>query len=101
VAEHIIKLLEGIFQRESGLRRAVSESSAAMLWKEAAGKEAEGKAEALRVRDGVLWVVASSAVWAQELSLRKREILRRINSRLGAGDVLKDIRFKTGSVQGE
>jgi|GEM_PF-2277060 len=98
---HISKLLEEIIFGEPRLSRAVEESDAAGLWPRIAEERGIKGSAPIKVKSGILYVQASNSVVAQELSLRKREILGRINELLGKGAVLKDIRFKIGAVREE
>jgi predicted nucleic acid-binding Zn ribbon protein len=47
------------------------------------------------VQHGVLLVTTDHPAWAQELSLRRKELVEEINRRVGAR-VLEDIRFIVG-----
>ncbi len=47
------------------------------------------------VRDGVLIVATDAPAWAQELQMRRRELLARLADQVGAGTI-RDIHFSSG-----
>jgi predicted nucleic acid-binding Zn ribbon protein len=69
-------------------------------WSEAVGATISDNARPIRINRGVLVVVVSSPVWAQELSLMKDTIIQRLNSRLGEA-IVQDIRFIQGEMPGD
>jgi hypothetical protein len=67
-------------------------------WAKVVGPQVAGAAQAVAIKNGSsLLVRTKSNVWANELSLLKTDILRRINNVLG-GDVIKDLRFEIGAL---
>ena len=62
------------------------------LWPTAVGKQIADNTTAQDVKHGTLIVRAKSPAWAQELQLKKKEILSTLNSGLGK-KTIKDIRF--------
>ena len=48
-------------------------------WSEVVGDALAEKSQPDRYERGTLWVVASGSAWAQEIRLRKDEIVRRLN----------------------
>ncbi len=84
--------------RRFGIVRKVRRSQAIYIWEEVVGSTAAKISSAVTCKDGVLFVEVKNSVWAQELSLMKRDVIRRLNLRLGRGTI-KDIRFKaTGAI---
>jgi len=61
-------------------------------WATAVGPDAVPRAAAWTLRDGTLTVRVQSSTWAQDLSLRRGEILRRLALELRA-DRVRDLRF--------
>ncbi len=98
---HISEILENILSKKPQLSKAVDESNAARLWREVSGRKGLDGAEPSRVMNGVLYVIAKNSVLAQELSMRKPELLSGVNAMLGRGEVLKDIRFEKRTGRGE
>ena len=80
--------------RTQDLQEALRPHKARAIWAEVVGPEIAGATNAEAVRGGVLFVRVKSAVWSNELTFYKQDILNRINGRLG-GRVLSDIHFKT------
>lgn len=66
-------------------------------WEGVVGPQVAGVTQVESVRDGVLFVRVKNSVWANELTLLKEDMLRRLNSKLG-GRVLTDIHFKAGGL---
>ncbi|MCR4402490.1 MAG: DUF721 domain-containing protein [Firmicutes bacterium] len=89
--------LDGGLRRLGVLRRA-RRARAVDLWAEVVGPTAARASRATRCRDGVLFVVVESSVWANELSLLKADIVKKLNKLLGKGTIV-DVRFHTrGSI---
>lgn len=61
-------------------------------WRDVAGDAAE-HSEPLRFQGGIMVVAVKSSAWLNELSLRKSELVRRLERDVGKG-VVKDIRFQ-------
>ena len=76
-----------------GLYRQVVEHQAISMWPEMVGAAVARHSRAREVRRGTLMVATSGPAWSQELSFMKDDLMRRLNSRLGSGPVVTDIRF--------
>lgn len=83
----------GAFAAELGIAGRLREYEAVTRWEAIVGERIARVARPLRVEKGVLVVNVESAPWRAELTLRRREILAKINSALG-GPVIGDIRFR-------
>ena len=66
-------------------------------WAGVVGPQVAGVTQVEAVRDGVLYVRVKNSVWANELTLLKDDMLRRLNAKLG-GRVLTDIHFKASGL---
>jgi predicted nucleic acid-binding Zn ribbon protein len=66
-------------------------------WPEVVGAAVAAHARPISIQRNILWVATSSAVWAQELSFGRQQILERLNARLPSP--LLDIRFSTAQWQ--
>jgi len=75
-----------------GLDKGIHKAKAITGWAQVVGKEIAEHAQAVRIRNGTIFVVTSSPAWAQEMSLMKKRLIKQINCYLGSDDV-KDIRF--------
>lgn len=79
------------------LKKKAKEYSAFPFWPEIVGEEVAAVAIPEKILRGkVLVVRVLDAVWAQELSLRKNEILDGLH-KFGKGAVIEDIKFSIGS----
>lgn len=61
-------------------------------WGEVVGEALAGKSFPDRYEAGTLWVVATGSAWAQEIRLRKEEIVRRLNEVSGESGLFSDVR---------
>ena len=66
-------------------------------WAEVVGPQVAGVTQVEAVRSGVLFVRVKNSVWANELTLLKDDMVRRLNQKLG-GRVLTDIHFKASGL---
>jgi predicted nucleic acid-binding Zn ribbon protein len=91
-AASVGELLESAL-RSHGIRRRVSRYSGFHLWPEVVGAEVAAVAQPLRiVRGNVLQMKVVDPVWAQELALRKHELLEKLAGGV-LGSVIEDIQF--------
>lgn len=61
-------------------------------WSGAVGEAIARRTRAVAFHEGVLTVEVEGAAWRHELSVLKRDLIRRLNQRLG-GAVVRDLRF--------
>jgi predicted nucleic acid-binding Zn ribbon protein len=78
---------------ELGIRKKLAEYEAVLRWESLVGEHVARAASAVRIANGVLVVKVRTSSWRNELSLRKAEIIKTINTGIGR-DVVKDIRFQ-------
>ncbi len=67
------------------------------LWESEVGGPIAKNTRPKSISRGVLFVIAKSSVWVQELTLKKPDIIKRLNIRLG-GELIKDIKFAQGEI---
>lgn len=96
---HIKEVLKKFVEREPKISRVVAEADAVDLWPRVVDKEAGENSQAVIVKGGTLYVTVSSPVWAQQLSLKRRELVDSLNAALGGGEILKDIKFRSGEAR--
>ena len=78
----------------------IREHTAPLVWAEVVGPQVAGATEVLGISSGILRVATKSAVWSQELTFYKADILRRLNARIGTPlggpreAAIKDILFQ-------
>jgi len=85
------------FLQSQELAQILRPHLAKVHWATVVGPQVAGVTQVEAVRDGVLIVRVKNSVWANELTLLKEDMLRRLNSKLG-GRVLTDIRFKASGL---
>lgn len=76
-----------------GIKKKLHEQDAFVVWDEAVGERISKIATPTRMLRGTLIVSVKSGAWRNELSMRKQEIVARINELLG-GEIVKDIKFQ-------
>ena len=77
---------------ESGFERAIQQENAVSVWGDVVGDVVSKVTDAISVDKGVLVVKTKSATWRQELYMQKKEIIDKINKKIGSA-AIKEIRF--------
>ena len=80
------------FLKNSGLSSGVNQQKAIDVWNDVVGKSIAENTEVLSVEHGVLFIRVSSSSWSQELQLKKKEILLKVNNKIG-NKTITDLRF--------
>jgi len=75
----------------------VKEQTCLMVWDSVVGEQMAKVAQPEFVRDGCLFVITKSSVWANELTFYKKDIITKLNARVGV-TVIKEIVFKVGKI---
>jgi predicted nucleic acid-binding Zn ribbon protein len=78
--------------RKFGVDNAIAQNKALNIWNEIVGDTVAKNTEPDRVEHGVIIVKVSSPTWRQELYFQKKEIIQKINNKIGK-KVIGDIRF--------
>ena len=78
--------------RNAGVEKALKQESAVFLWGEVVGKRISSVTTAEKVDKGILTVKTESPTWRQELHMQKKEIIDKINNKIGP-KTIKEIRF--------
>jgi predicted nucleic acid-binding Zn ribbon protein len=76
-----------------GIKKKLHEQDVFVVWDEAVGTRIAGVAHPARMLRGTLIVSVKSGAWRNELSMRKQEIVQKLNKLLGA-EIVKDIKFQ-------
>lgn len=76
-----------------GIRHKLHEYEAVLQWDSLVGEHVAKAASAVKIAKGILLVRVKNSTWRNELSLRKHEIIRTINTALN-DDIVKDIKFQ-------
>jgi predicted nucleic acid-binding Zn ribbon protein len=93
-AQPIGQILAGVV-KSLGLAKRLDEQRAIVEWRDIVGGRIAEHARATRVTGGRLFVEVDSSVWAQELSLMRRTIVREINGRVGR-EAIQHVHFFLG-----
>ena len=80
-----------------GYARVRSESQMDDVWREILGEELAASTQVGNQRQGVLEVVVANSAVLQELTFRKRKILKELN-RLSGERKIRDLRFRVGPI---
>ena len=75
-----------------GIERRLKEESIVLNWNRLVGERIASKANALKVRDSILFVRVENASWRNELFFMKRKIMEQLNQSV-KDNVIKDIVF--------
>ncbi|MFC1786377.1 DciA family protein [Candidatus Neomarinimicrobiota bacterium] len=78
--------------RKFGIDNAIAQNNALNIWNEIVGETVAKNTEPDRVEHGVIIIKVSSPTWRQELYFQKKEIIQKINNKIGK-NVIRDIRF--------
>ena len=78
--------------RNAGVEKALKQESAVFLWGEIVGQTVSSVTRVKKVDKGVLTVKTESSTWRQELHMQKKEIIDKINNKIGS-KTIKEIRF--------
>lgn len=76
-----------------GLEKNLEEYQVITSWQDIVGEQIAKISQAQRMENGVLFVGVSTAPWRAELSMKRIEIMQKINGMLGK-NVVKEIRFR-------
>jgi predicted nucleic acid-binding Zn ribbon protein len=77
---------------ELGLSAPLREWQAVQVWDKVVGEKVSQHTQAYGIDKGELAVRVDSHAWMQELQFLKPDIIRKLNTELGA-DIIRDIRF--------
>ena len=77
---------------ESGFEKEIQQENAVSVWGDVVGDVVSKVTDAISVDKGVLVVKTKSATWRQELYMQKKDIIDKINNKIGS-TAIKEIRF--------
>ena len=89
--KHLKKAIEEAIDG-AGIKSALNQEAAVILWGAAVGKVVSSVTKAEKVQSGTLVVRVDTPVWRQELHMQKKEIINKINKKIGT-KAIGDIRF--------
>ena len=76
-----------------GIQKKLQEYGAVLYWEQAVGERIAARTTATRITQGVLFVHVQTSTWRNELTLRKKEIIDKLNLLVGI-EAVKDIKFQ-------
>jgi len=79
--------------RKLGIKKKLLEYEAVLRWEEIVGEKIARATTPTKISRGVLFVSVRTSAWRNELTMRKKEIMLKINSTLGQ-EVVLDIKFQ-------
>ena len=88
--EQLKSALNTALEREN-LDKAMRQNKALFIWEDVVGKSVAKNCTPEEVRHGILIVRALTPVWRNEIAIKKKEIVEKLNSKLGK-KTIKDMR---------
>ena len=76
-----------------GIKKTLREYTVITSWGELVGERIAKVTQAQRVENGTLFVTVANAPWRAELTMRRFEIVEKINTAIGK-QIIKEIRFR-------
>ena len=76
-----------------GIQKKLQEYDAVVYWEQVVGERIAQMTTATRILQGVLYVHVKTSTWRNELTLRKKEMIDKLNMTIGI-DIVKDIKFQ-------
>jgi predicted nucleic acid-binding Zn ribbon protein len=81
------------FVLDLGLAGTLAQYDILTAWPEVVGEQIARVTTPQRIDNGVLFVGVRNATWRSELTMKRMEIIDKLNRRAGAS-IVKDIRFR-------
>jgi predicted nucleic acid-binding Zn ribbon protein len=82
-----------IFFKEKKWSKKIKGYQIISNWENLAGKEIAQSSQPIKIQDNCLFLAVKSNVWANELNLRKGELIEKINREAGE-NIISNILFK-------
>ncbi len=95
-SDSFTNIIEKLFRQNGGWLRLKGELSV-YYWPRVAGEEIAGKVEAIRYRNGFLYLQTENPALAHQISLFSTDIIKRFQKLLGK-NIIKGIKVKIGPV---
>jgi predicted nucleic acid-binding Zn ribbon protein len=95
--QRMADVMSGLLIRR-GYAQAKSAAECDAAWQQAAGPELGQHTRAGQIRRGVLEVLVRNSAVAQELTFRKKQLLKRL-AELSPGRKIRDLRFWVGTIE--
>lgn len=90
--ESVGTIIQGLIDN-LGLKKRLDQERVVQQWSAIVGKTVARRTKAMRIENGRLYVNVDRPTWRNELILRKKDIIDKINSTM-KNQVVKDIIFR-------
>ncbi|MEA2021974.1 MAG: DUF721 domain-containing protein [Candidatus Caldatribacteriota bacterium] len=88
-----IKHILDSFLKKNKLEQKIKGYQTVYNWVQVVGKKIAGHSQPIKIQGQTLFLKVESNVWANELNIRRGEIINKINSKAGE-EIINDIRFR-------
>jgi predicted nucleic acid-binding Zn ribbon protein len=72
-------------------------ASVQTAWPSVAGEDVAREAQPVSEREGVVTILCRSSTWAEQLDLLQARLLESLREATGAGEELRELRFRVGT----
>ena len=79
--------------RELGIAPKMAQYDVIAAWPDVVGTQIARVTDPQRMENGILYVAVTTAPWRAELSMKRLDLIEKLNARIGTR-VLNDIRFR-------
>ena len=95
--KHIDSVVSGLLHKLES-QKIKKASAVREAWKEAVSKKALGHTQPVSFKNNVIMVIVENSSWLYELTMEKKEILKRFNEKYSGRKKAQDIRFRVGKI---
>ena len=85
------------FLRGTPAEERIKEGGIWLIWEDAVGSRIASHAQPVAFREGVLTVAVDSSPWLQQLNFLKRDLIAKVNEKLGS-EMVQSITLKAGKI---
>ena len=78
---------------KTGVKKNIEANETHLIWADVVGKKISKNVETREIKRGVLYLVAKTPVWRNEINLIKKKIIDKLNEKLKK-DIIRDLRIK-------
>ncbi len=96
--KHIDSVVSGLLQRLEA-HKVKKANAVREAWREAVSKKALGHTQPVSFKNNVIMVIVENSSWLYELTMEKKEILKKFNKKYSGRKKARDIRFRVGKIE--
>ncbi len=78
---------------KTGVKKNIEANKTHLIWADVVGEKISKNVETREVKKGVLYLVAKTPVWRNEINLIKKKIIDKLNKKLKK-NIIRDLRIK-------